>query len=56
MEKIIDIVNKRGGIVSAKDLTRAEYTPYSKGSSPRRTDKAQARCICNTSKPDKHNG
>lgn len=26
MERIIDIVNQRGGIVSAKDLTRAEYT------------------------------
>ena len=26
MERITDIVNKRGGIVSAKDLTRAEYT------------------------------
>ena len=25
-ERIIDIVNQRGGIVSAKDLTRAEYT------------------------------
>lgn len=26
MERITDIVNQRGGIVSAKDLTRAEYT------------------------------
>ena len=26
MERIINIVNQRGGIVSAKDLTRAEYT------------------------------
>ena len=26
MERITDIVNRRGGIVSAKDLTRAEYT------------------------------
>ena len=26
LERITDIVNQRGGIVSAKDLTRAEYT------------------------------
>lgn len=26
MERITDIVNQRGGIVSARDLTRAEYT------------------------------
>lgn len=26
MERITDIVNQRGGIVSAKDLSRAEYT------------------------------